>query len=100
MPEDLKTIRGERDTLRADNARLNAEVKKLKEDFAQQQNTLHELMAKTGYKLKQEYQYKEGECRPVHLNDVCITCGFDNRPGSPTYHMKPGDKGKSAHAIL
>lgn len=95
MADDIKAIKGERDSLKAENKELHAEVKKLKEDFAQQTTAFHELMAKTGHKLKKEYQYAEDECRPVPMHGVCDKCGW-----SRDTQMKPGDSKKEPHAIL
>jgi len=100
MPDDIRQIRAERQALQVENAALHKQVAKLEEDLARQQLTLHELMNKTGAKLKVEYQYGEDECRPLAVNSVCEKCGWDNRPGSRTYQMKPGDKGRSTHLIL
>ncbi len=95
MADDIKAIKGERDALKAENKELHAEVKKLKEDFAQQQNTLHELMAKSGFKLKKEYVYGDDECRPVPLHGVCDKCGWVRDT-----QKKPGDDKKEPHPVV
>ena len=96
MPEDIKQIRTERDTLRKENFDLRAQLKKAEENLVHTETSLHELMSKTGAKLPTPpYEYGENECRPVGLGGTCDKCGWVRDT-----QMKPGDQLRSAHAIL
>ena len=95
MPEDIKTVKGERDSLRKENMELRAKVLKLEQDFASTQTNLHELMAKHGASLKKPYEYAEDECRPVPLHGVCEQCGWVRQT-----QLRPGETKRSAHSIL
>lgn len=95
MPEDIKQVLAERNSLRKENEELRTQLKKVEENLAASQTNLHELMSKTGHKIKTPYEYAENECRPVGLGSVCDKCGWQRNT-----QTRPGETKRSAHAIM
>ena len=102
-----KTEKQLEDALETKEKELKALQKKfddLEAKHAQLETSHREVVNKTGYKAPKVHEYKEGECRPVSVNEVCGTCGYDNRPEvdgmrNPRFQMRPKDKQKESHPV-
>ena len=61
------------------------------------ETSLRELQHLTGAKEKKVYEYKDDECRPLSLGQVCEKCGYDYRSDSLRFMMRPTDKAREPH---
>lgn len=97
----FETVKKERDEALALLAKEREQRIKAEHAHAASESALRELMQRSGYKLKKEHVYAEDECRPLSLGEVCPVekCGYDYRPDSQRFMMRPNDKVKETHPI-
>lgn len=98
LPDDRR-IKAERDAALSELEALRKKFQDLEKAHAQLQTAYNEVVNKTGYKESKPYEYKEDECRPLSVGEVCDKCGYDYRPDSERFMMRPNDKVKESHAI-
>ena len=94
---DFKKMQQERDAAVKEAAELRDKNRHLEESLAALNRTLAEVKTATNYKEVKPYEYKEGECHPITLGQVCENCGYDYRAESPRFMMRPNDRAKEPH---